>query len=88
MATPHSLKLLLDHARKQTDDAAINLGKLNLKQQEAEKTLQLLVEYRENYQSQFMESAGSGISRLNGEISRHSSASSILPFSHSKDSSR
>lgn len=62
MATPDSLRLLLDHAHKQTDDAAINLGKLNLKQQEAEKTLQLLVEYRANYQSQFMESAGSGIS--------------------------
>jgi len=62
MATSRSLKLLLDHARKQTDDAAISLGKLNLKRQEAEKTLQLLVEYRKNYQSQFMESAGSGIS--------------------------
>lgn len=61
MATPDSLRLLLDHARKQTDDAAINLGKLSLKQQEAEKTLQLLVEYRKNYQSQFMGSAGSGI---------------------------
>ncbi|MCC6916480.1 flagellar export protein FliJ [Nitrosomonas sp.] len=62
MATPRSLKLLLDHAHRQTDDAAINLGKLNLKQQEAEKTLQLLVEYRENYQTQFLESAGNGIS--------------------------
>lgn len=62
MATPRSLRLLLDHARKQTDDAAINLGKLSLKQQEAEKTLRLLVEYRENYQSQFIESAGNGIS--------------------------
>lgn len=62
MAISHSLRLLLDHARKQTDDAAINLGRLNLRQQEAEKTLRVLVEYRESYQSQFMESAGSGIS--------------------------
>lgn len=61
MITSRSLKLLLDHARKQTDDAAINLGKLNHKQQEAKKTLQLLAEYRENYQLQFMDSAGSGI---------------------------
>lgn len=61
MATPRSLRLLLDHARKQVDDAAVNLGKLNLKQQEAEKTLQLLLEYRRNYQVQFMESAGHGI---------------------------
>lgn len=64
MATPHSLKLLLDHAHKQTDDAAISLGKLNLKQQEAEKTLQLLAKYRENYQMQFLESASSGISPI------------------------
>lgn len=61
MATSHSLKLLLEHAHKQTDDAAINLGKLNFKQQEAEKTLRLLIEYRENYQVQFMESAGNGV---------------------------
>lgn len=61
MATPHTLKLLLEHAHKQTNDAAINLGKLNLKQQEAENTLRLLVEYRENYQTQFMKSAGNGI---------------------------
>lgn len=58
MATPRSLKLLLEHAHKQTSDAAISLGKLNLKRQEAENTLRLLVEYRENYQVQFMESAG------------------------------
>jgi len=64
MATPHSLKLLLEHAHKQTNDAAIHLGKLNLKQQEAENTLQLLVEYRENYQMQFMESAGNGINPI------------------------
>lgn len=64
MATPHSLKLLLEHAHKQTNDAAIHLGKLNLKLQEAETTLQLLVEYRENYQTQFMESAGNGINPI------------------------
>jgi flagellar FliJ protein len=61
MATSHSLKLLLEHARKQTNDAAIHLGKLNVKQQEAEKMLQLLLEYRENYQTQFIESANHGI---------------------------
>lgn len=62
MATSHSLKLLLEYARKQTDDAAIGLGKLNLKQREAEKTLQLLIDYRTNYQTQFMQSASHGIS--------------------------
>ncbi|MBE7527835.1 flagellar export protein FliJ [Betaproteobacteria bacterium PRO4] len=61
MASLQSLRLLLDHTQKQADDAALNLGKLNQKQQEAEKTLQMLLEYRENYQARFMATAGNGI---------------------------
>lgn len=64
MASLQSLRLLLDHTQKQTDDAALNLGKLNHKQQEAEKTLQMLLEYRESYQAQFMASADSGVSLI------------------------
>ncbi len=61
MASLQSLRLLLDHTQKQADDAALNLGKLNQKQQEAEKTLQMLLEYRENYQARFMATASNGI---------------------------
>ncbi len=61
MATSRSLKLLLDYTRQQMDDSAVKLGKLNLKRQETEKTLQLLIDYRQNYQAKFMESAGNGI---------------------------
>jgi flagellar FliJ protein len=61
MINPHSLKLLLDHAQQKMDDSATKLGKLNVKQQETEKTLGLLLDYRDSYQSRFMESAGNGI---------------------------
>ncbi|MBK6618112.1 MAG: flagellar export protein FliJ [Nitrosomonas sp.] len=55
MATPRTLKLLTDHARKQTDDSAIKLGKLNHKQRESEKTLKMLLDYRKSYQQQLAE---------------------------------
>lgn len=55
MPNPRILKLLTDHARKQTDDSAVKLGKLNRKQQESEKTLKMLLEYRQSYQQQLAE---------------------------------
>lgn len=62
MASLQSLKLLLDHTQKQADDAASNLGKLNHKQQQAEQILHMLVQYRADYQTQFMTSANEGVS--------------------------
>lgn len=61
MANFHSLKRLLEHAQQQLDDSATKLARLNLKQQESEKTLKLLVDYRRSYQNRFMASAGEGI---------------------------
>jgi len=56
MPTTSSLKLLLDLAQQRTDSAAKKLGKLNLQQQEAEKKLNLLLQYRHSYQSHFQNS--------------------------------
>lgn len=61
MVNTHALKLLLDHAQQQMNDSAAKLGKLNVKQQETEKTLKMLLDYRHSYQTRFMESAGQGI---------------------------
>ncbi len=56
-----SLKLLLELAQQQTDSSAKKLGKLNLLQQEAEKKLQLLVQYRHSYQVHLQSSVENGI---------------------------
>jgi len=61
MATPRTLKLLTDHARKQTDDCAIKLGKLNRKQQESEQTLKMLLDYRQRYQQQLAEYSANAV---------------------------
>lgn len=53
MAISSSLKILLDLAQQRTDTAAKELGKLNLHQQEAEKKLNLLLQYRHSYQTHF-----------------------------------
>lgn len=53
MAVSSSLKILLDLAQQRTDTAAKELGKLNLHQQEAEKKLNLLLQYRQSYQAHF-----------------------------------
>lgn len=54
MANTRTLKLLTDHARKQTEDCAVKLGKLNRKQQESEQTLKMLLDYRQSYQQQLV----------------------------------
>jgi len=61
MSTPRTLKLLTDHARKQADDCAIKLGKLNRKQQESEKTLKMLLNYRQSYQQQLAEYSANAV---------------------------
>ncbi len=64
MPKPSSLKILQDLAKQQTDAAAKLLGRLNYQQQEAEKKLQLLVQYRDSYQSQFKNTSKQGIDQI------------------------
>ena len=64
MATPSSLKVLLELAQQQADASAKNLGKLNSQQQEAEKKLNLLLQYRHSYQSHFQNSAEKGMDNI------------------------
>ena len=64
MATSSSLKVLLELARQQADAAAKNLGKLNYQQQEAEKKLNLLLQYRHSYQSHFQNSTEKGMDNI------------------------
>ncbi|MDT8364507.1 MAG: flagellar export protein FliJ [Nitrosomonas sp.] len=62
MATHRTLKLLTDHARKQVNDCAIKLGKLNHKRQESEQTLKMLLDYRQSYQHQLAEYSTKAVS--------------------------
>ena len=59
-----SLKLLLELAQQQTDSAAKKLGKLNFQQQEAEKKLNLLLQYRHSYQSHLQNFIEKGIDHI------------------------
>ncbi len=65
MSIKPSLQILLDHAQKQSDDAAMKLGLLTSRQQQAEQKLHLLQEYRHSYQSKFQNSAKNGVSQVN-----------------------
>lgn len=60
MATSSSLKILLDLAQQRADTAAKELGRLNLQQQEAEKKLNLLLQYRHSYQVHFQAAMENG----------------------------
>ncbi|MBX3615704.1 flagellar export protein FliJ [Nitrosomonas sp.] len=64
MPKPSSLRIMLDLAKQQADAAAKQLGKLNYQQQEAERKLQLLVQYRDSYQSQFKNTSKQGIDQI------------------------
>lgn len=64
MATSSSLKVLLELAQQQADASAKNLGRLNAQQQEAEKKLNLLLQYRHNYQSHFQNSTEKGMDHI------------------------
>ena len=64
MATSSSLRVLLDLAQQQADASAKNLGKLNSQQQEAEKKLNLLLQYRHSYQSHFQNSTEKGMDNI------------------------
>ena len=60
MATSSSLKILLDLAQQRADAAAKELGRLSHHQQEAEKKLNLLLQYRHSYQAHFQAATENG----------------------------
>ncbi len=61
MSTSSSLKILQELAQQQTDASAIKLGQLNAQHQAAEKKLNLLLQYRANYQSHLQNAIAAGI---------------------------
>ncbi len=60
MAKPSSLKILLNLAQRREDAAAKELGRLSHHQQEAEKKLNLLLQYRHSYQAHFQAATENG----------------------------
>lgn len=64
MPDTSSLKTLLNLAQQQTDSSARKLGKLNSLQKEAEKKLNLLLQYRHSYQAQFQNATKNGTDHI------------------------
>lgn len=63
MATS-SLNFLLELAQQHADSSAKKLGKLNSLQQEAEKKLQLLTQYRQSYQTHLQNAIAKGVDQV------------------------
>lgn len=61
MASKFPLQPLLDLSQLHLDEAARELGKLIVGEQEASKRLSMLVQYREEYHARFLAQAKSGI---------------------------
>jgi flagellar FliJ protein len=61
MSKPFQLQSLLDLSSLRLDEAAQQLGKLISGEQEASQRLELLLQYREEYQSRFATAASNGI---------------------------
>ena len=57
------LQSLLDLSNVRMDDAAHRLGQLLSSEQEVEKTLELLEQYREEYEARFRQAAQNGLKR-------------------------
>ncbi len=57
------LQSLLDLSQVRMDDAARRLGQLLASEQEVEKTLLLLEQYREEYEARFRQAACNGLTR-------------------------
>lgn len=57
------LQSLLDLSHVRMDDAARQLGQLLASEQEVEKTLALLEQYREEYEARFRQAAQDGLTR-------------------------
>ena len=63
MPKPFPLQSLLDLSLERMDEAARHLGQLLACEQEVEKTLEMLLQYREEYQKRFCEAAQNGMGR-------------------------
>src|SRR5487761_2344050 len=61
MSRQPTMDQLIDYAQAKADDAARALGTLNARVREAEKKLQLLIQYRDEYFLRFREEAAQGI---------------------------
>jgi flagellar FliJ protein len=61
MNKPFHLQPLLDLSNLRLDEASRQLGKLIAGEQEASQRLELLTQYRDEYQSRFVAAAGQGI---------------------------
>lgn len=61
MTEPSPIKTLLDLAQNRLDDATRRLGELIAGEHECQKKLQLLEDYRTEYQERFLEAARNGI---------------------------
>lgn len=61
MTEPSPIKTLLDLAQNRLDDATRRLGELIAGENECQKKLQLLEDYRTEYQERFLEAARNGI---------------------------
>ncbi|MEW5889830.1 MAG: flagellar export protein FliJ [Pseudomonadota bacterium] len=63
MPKPFPLQSLLDLSLERMDEAARRLGQLLASEQEVEKTLEMLLQYREEYRKRFREAAQHGMGR-------------------------
>lgn len=61
MIKPFSLQPLMNLAQHQNESAARKLGQLNKKQQSTQQQLDLLLEYRKDYQTRLQEAARNGM---------------------------
>lgn len=59
-----TLRKLLDLAEKKSKESAKKLGKLNFQHLEAEKKLNLLLQYRQNYQTRLQNLSQNGINHV------------------------
>ena len=62
MSKPFSLKPLLDLAQLKNESATRELGHLNKRQHEAQEKLDVLLQYRKDYQNRLQESTRNGMS--------------------------
>jgi flagellar FliJ protein len=61
MSKPFQLQPLLDLSNLRLDEATRQLGRLIAGEQEASQRHELLVQYREEYQTRFLSAAGNGL---------------------------
>lgn len=62
MTKPFSLQTLMNLAQHQNDSATRKLGQLNQQQQSSQQKLDILLEYRKDYQTRLQEATRSGMS--------------------------